>query len=69
MFIPKGVDIPALDIEKLWDYVNANDWKVGDIVTGGDVIGTVYENGLFKVHRIMIPPNIKGKIAKIYPNG
>jgi len=69
MFIPKGVDIPALDIEKMWEYTNAGDWKVGDIVTGGDVIGTVYENGLFKVHRIMIPPNIKGKISKIMPSG
>ena len=37
MFIPKGVDIPALDIEKMWEYTNAGDWKVGDIVTGGDV--------------------------------
>ena len=69
MFIPKGVDIPALDIEKIWDYTNTGDWKVGDIVTGGDVIGTVYENGLFKVHRIMIPPNIKGKISKIMESG
>jgi vacuolar-type H+-ATPase catalytic subunit A/Vma1 len=69
MFIPKGVDIPALDIEKLWDYTTTDDWKVGDIVTGGDVIGTVYENGLFKVHRIMIPPNIKGKISKIMESG
>jgi len=69
MFIPKGVDIPALDIEKKWDYVIVDNWKIGDIVTGGDVIGTVYENGLFKVHKIMIPPNIKGKISKIHPSG
>ncbi len=69
VFVPKGVDIPALDITKLWDYKPVKTWKVGDMVTGGDVIGTVFENALFALHKIMIPPKIRGKIAWMAPPG
>lgn len=32
------------------------------MVGGGDVIGIVYENGLFKQHKIMVPPRVSGTI-------
>ena len=42
--------------------------KQGDYVTGGDIIAVTQETSLIE-HRIMIPPNIKGKIEWIAPNG
>ena len=39
--------------------------KVGTLVTGGDIIGTVFENNLFDEHRILVPPKAKGRITYI----
>ncbi len=38
--------------------------KAGDVVEGGDVIGIVQENAVITL-RIMIPPNVSGKIESI----
>jgi V/A-type H+-transporting ATPase subunit A len=63
-YIVRGAERPALDRSKQWDFVPTK--KVGDEVGGGDIIGTVKESKLV-VHRIMVPNNIKGKLAKIAP--
>merc|ERR1719222_999937 len=47
VFVPRGVDVPNLDRDKQWDYSPLN-VKVGDLVTGGDIVGIIAENGLFK---------------------
>ncbi len=60
--ITRGVEVPAVDHEKKWDF-NATA-KVGDKVIGGDVIGTVQETSVV-LHKIMVPPNVKGTIVKI----
>ncbi|MBQ2810145.1 MAG: V-type ATP synthase subunit A [Clostridia bacterium] len=60
--ILKGADIPALDREKKWGFTSSV--KVGDIVTGGDILGVVDENEVIK-HKIMLPPKMSGKITKI----
>jgi len=39
------------------------------MVTGGDIIGTCFENNLFDEHRIMIPPKGKGRVTYIAPEG
>ena len=52
VFVPRGVDVPALDQEKKWTFQPASIRK-GDLVSGGDVIGVVRENGLFKEHKII----------------
>ncbi len=39
--ISRGVDIPALNRSRMWDFVPTA--KVGDTVTGGSIIGTVRE--------------------------
>ncbi len=57
-FITRGVDIPALDPEKKWEFRPAV--KVGDRVKLGSVIGEVQETPSIP-HRIMVPPNIIGK--------
>lgn len=65
MFVPRGVDVPPLDKNKTWLFKRKPNMKVGTIVTGGDIIGTVFENNLFDEHRILIPPKAKGRISYI----
>eukprot|EP01010_Urceolus_cornutus_P001780 NODE_234_length_1957_cov_251.174528_g184_i0.p1 GENE.NODE_234_length_1957_cov_251.174528_g184_i0~~NODE_234_length_1957_cov_251.174528_g184_i0.p1 ORF type:complete len:606 (-),score=170.18 NODE_234_length_1957_cov_251.174528_g184_i0:102-1919(-) len=67
IFIPRGVDLPALDRTKTWDFTPEN-IKVGDHVTGGDVFGSVFENNLIN-HRMMVPPFGMGKVTFIAPKG
>jgi len=62
VFIPRGVDVPNLDREVSWPYTPEGNIKVGDLVTGGDIIGNVKENGLFTRHAIMIPPDVQGRV-------
>ena len=51
--LPRGVEVPALDREKKWDFTPTV--KPGDKVVGGDVIGTVQETSSI-LHKVMIPP-------------
>lgn len=67
-YIPRGIQVPILDRKKQWKYTLC-DIKVGSMVSGGDVIGVVYENEIIREHKIMIPPGIKGKILKVTPSG
>ena len=60
--ITRGIEVPALDREKKWDFVATA--KPGDKVTGGDVIGTVQETSVV-LHKIMIPPTMSGTIESI----
>jgi len=61
-FIKRGVDAPALDPAKKWDFKATV--KSGENVLAGQIIGEVEENpGI--VHKIMVPPNQKGKIIDI----
>ncbi|MBQ6540086.1 MAG: V-type ATP synthase subunit A [Oscillospiraceae bacterium] len=60
--ITRGVEVPAVDREKKWDFVAVA--KPGDKVIGGDVIGTVQETPVV-LHKIMVPPNLKGTIKSI----
>ncbi len=61
-FIKRGVDAPGLDQAKRWDFRAAV--KKGDVISGGGIIGEVEENpGI--MHKIMAPPQQKGKIAEI----
>lgn len=37
--------------------------------TGGDILGTCYENNLFDEHKILLPPYAKGKVIWIAEPG
>ena len=63
IFVPKGVELPSLDQSKLWSFVPNPKLKNGMLVSGGDVIGSVFENNLFDEHKIILPPKAKGKIT------
>ena len=61
-FIKRGVDAPGLDQAKKWDFKAIV--KNGDNVFAGQIIGEIEENpGI--IHKVMAPPNQKGKITEI----
>ena len=60
--LSRGVEVPAVDREKKWDFTATA--EAGDKVTGGDIIGTVPETPVV-LHKIMVPPNLKGTIKDI----
>jgi len=68
VFVPRGVDVPNLDRDKQWDFTPKN-VKVGDLVTGGDIVGVIRENGLFKNHYVMVHPGVSGRVKKVLPAG
>ena len=65
-FITKGITLPALDTEKLWDV------KI-DIKDGGDAVGGMIfartQESLAVEHRCMVPPEVFGKFADVKPDG
>ena len=64
--IARGVDVPALDHSKVWQFKPAA--AVGQIVSHGDILGVVQENVVIE-HRIMVPYGVSGKIKKINKGG
>lgn len=65
-FITRGIEAPALDRKKKWHFKPKI--KPGDIVNGCDVIGEVKETSII-THKIIIPPNLTGKILSIEKEG
>lgn len=61
-FLERGVSAPAISHEKKWDFTATA--AVGDVVSGGDVLGTVQETEVVQ-HKIMVPPQMKGKITAL----
>ncbi|KAJ1729086.1 H(+)-transporting V1 sector ATPase subunit A [Coemansia biformis] len=68
IYIPRGLDTPALDKKLEWQFEPAG-VQVGDHIAGGDVFGSVYENSLLRNHRIMLPPTARGTVTYIAPSG
>ena len=60
--IARGVDVPALNREKLWEFVPTV--EQGAQVIAGDVIGTVQETTAI-LHKIMVPVGISGTVVSI----
>ena len=71
IFLPKfnREEIGAIDPKKLWNFKPSNDIQIGSILTGGDIVGTCYENELFPAHKIMVPPRTRGKVVSIVEEG
>lgn len=61
-FIARGVDVPALDRSKKWDFHPLV--KVGEEVEPGDILGEVPETTTIS-HRVMVPLGIRGKVKEI----
>ena len=57
-FVERGVDVPSLPLDRKWPFTPTV--KKGDKVRLGSIIGEVPETHSI-VHRVMVPPNLKGK--------
>ena len=60
--IARGIDVPALNREKKWDFVPVA--KLGDKVIAGDVLGTVQETSAI-LHKIMVPYGVSGEVVSL----
>lgn len=61
-FITRGVELPALDRSKKWDFEPRA--KAGEEVESGDILGEVKESTTI-AHKIMVPPGLSGKVQDI----
>ena len=61
-FIPRGVEVPALDEDKKWDFEPKA--KKGENVVAGQVLGIVEETETI-THKVMVPPGINGELINI----
>lgn len=65
-FISRGVNVDSLDKEKLWDvHMTVSN---GTYVEGGFIIAEVPETHAI-THKVMIPPDLKGTIVSVVPDG
>jgi len=65
-FIARGLTAPALPRDKKWHFTPKV--KVGDRVTGGDVLGVVPETSIIE-HRVLVPPGVEGEVVEIAGEG
>lgn len=65
-FIERGVEAFALDRKKKWTFKPTA--KPGDTINPCDVLGEVKETSLI-THKIIVPPNINGKLLSIAKQG
>ena len=65
-YIPLGADVPALDSHKRYLFTPVKGLREGMMVTGGTIIGEVYENELMTRHMIMVPPKVSGEIVALW---
>jgi V/A-type H+/Na+-transporting ATPase subunit A len=61
-WLPRGVQLPALDRERTWDF--APRVAEGASVAPGDVLGVVAETAALE-HRILVPPHMGGTVSGI----
>ncbi|XP_022111081.1 V-type proton ATPase catalytic subunit A [Acanthaster planci] len=68
IYIPRGINVAALNRDIRWDYQPYQGIRVGSHITGGDFYGIVHENSLIE-HRLMLPPKCRGTVKWIAPTG
>ncbi len=65
-FISRGIHLTPLYRKDRWSYTPNPELKVGDSVKGGMILGTVPETQGLE-HRVMVPPEVHGKLTWIAP--
>ncbi|MBI5788484.1 MAG: V-type ATP synthase subunit A [Candidatus Schekmanbacteria bacterium] len=61
-FIGRGIEVAPIDRNKKWKFVPQ--YKAGDMVVSGDILGTVQETPTI-IHKILVPNGVGGKIMTI----
>ena len=65
-FIPEGMGLISIDERKFWDVEIMV--KPGDILKPGKIFANVQETSMV-VHKVMVPPGIKGKVVSAVKSG
>ena len=65
-YIPEGIGLISLDESKLWQVKIKV--SVCDELKGGDIYAEVQETPLIK-HKLMVPPEVKGKVVEVKEDG
>lgn len=65
-FIPEGIGLISIDPDAAWE-VNIQ-VKEGECVEAGQVYATIQET-LSILHKLMVPPQVKGTVKSVQPNG
>jgi len=66
--IRRGLDLPALDRSRTWEFDPTPDLEPGTQIGPGTVLGSVQETETIK-HRILVPPGVSGELEEIAPSG
>lgn len=61
-YIARGVEMPGIDRGCTWEFKPRV--SEGDLVSEGDILGTVQETVVVE-HRVLVPPGISGRVAQI----
>ncbi|MDD6214589.1 MAG: V-type ATP synthase subunit A [Firmicutes bacterium] len=65
-FIGRGVDVDALETDKLWQVTMKV--KLGDKLKPADIIAETPETDLI-MHKVMLPPYVSGEVTWVAPDG
>jgi V/A-type H+/Na+-transporting ATPase subunit A len=65
-FIKQTAGMTSLSRTKKWTFEPVA--KVGTVISGGDILGTIKETALFE-HRVLVPVNVEGKLVNIAKTG
>ncbi|MCP4389864.1 MAG: V-type ATP synthase subunit A [Gammaproteobacteria bacterium] len=66
--ISRGLEISALDRDRIWHYLPDPEIVVGNRLRGGQILGTVKETETIE-HRVLAPPDCNGEIIEHAPEG
>ena len=65
-YISRGISVDSLDTGKLWQtHITV---KPGDMLYGGSIIAEVPETKAI-VHKVMLPPDMQGRVVSVVPDG
>lgn len=66
LFIPEDIGLLSIDEEKRWDVEILA--TIGQQLKAGETFAQVHETSMI-IHKIMVPPNISGKVINVVKNG
>ncbi len=67
-YIGRGLNIPPLDREAVWNFKPSKQFKIGDYVGAGEVLGKVKETETIS-HKILVPPTVAGELLELVQTG
>jgi len=67
-YIARGLNIQPLNRDAAWNFKPSKQFKVGDHISGGEVLGKVKETETIS-HKILVPPDVSGELVELTQSG